>query len=108
METSVNLDGDQDGISAGSTSVVANVPGNETLFTALEANPLRVKAIIFNDTSKDLLVKYGAAVGEDDWTERLEQDDSLVIASYKGIVTVKNINLGGPPSGKVRITDITP
>lgn len=96
------------GSGGGNNSVVSEAAGSNIAFTIKDANSDRVEIIIFNDTNKMLLVKFGDAVAEGSFSEKVGQDESITTGSYKGKITAKNIDQGGAASGTVHITEITP
>lgn len=66
-----------------STSVVTSVNDTASSTTLLSSSPLRLEAIIQNDSSSTLYVKFGATASSTDYSVKLYQDD-ILRTSYTG------------------------
>ena len=101
------------GLSLGTITVSANkgassspisVPSTLTSVELLAADPTRVEAIIHNDSTEKLYVKFGAGATTSSYTIMLDADESLIIDRYVGVVH----GVWGVVNGSAKVTDVTP
>lgn len=91
-------------LAPGGTGTTSNVAGSASSVTLLTANTARIGATIFNDSTEDLLVKFGATASSTSFTVKLAQDDYYEVpANYIGIID----GIWGAATGSARITEIT-
>jgi len=86
------------------TGTTSNVAGSATNVTLLAANAARIGATIFNDSTAELLVKFGATASSTSFTVKLALDGYLEVpANYTGIID----GIWGSATGSARVTEIT-
>ena len=91
------------GSSQGATSVVTSVSASVTSVELLASESTRIEAIIENDSTSDLYIKYGTGASVTSYTKKLLQGDAIVINTYTGVVSGIWISA----TGFARITQIT-
>lgn len=87
------------------TATVSAVTAGTSVVTLLAANANRKALIIFNDSGRNIYIKFGTAASATDFTIRMADNSvyELPLPIYTGILTV--ITAAG--SGPVRITEQT-
>lgn len=86
------------------TGTTSNVAGSATSVTILAANVARIGAVIFNDSTADLRVKFGTTASSTSFTVKLSQDATLEVpANYTGIID----GIWDTATGNARVTEIT-
>ena len=88
----------------GTTSSVTSVPSSASSVQLLASDPLRVEAIIYNDSTEKLYIKLGVTATTSDYTIVLDADESLVVDRYTGIVH----GVWASVNGSAKITNVTP
>ena len=94
------------GYSSLTTASVTSVAGSITAVTLLNSNTNRDQAIIVNDSSSILYVKYGTAATSALYTYKLVANATLELPQpiYTGIIT----GIWATATGAARITEVTP
>jgi hypothetical protein len=87
------------------TSSLTNVSQSAASVTLLAANAARVEAVVFNDGTKDLLVKLGATASASSFTFLVAKGGHVVVDRYTGIIDGIWTAAGG---GAARVTELTP
>ncbi len=86
------------------TGTPSNVAGSATSVTLLAANANRIGATIFNDSTADLFVKFGATASTTSFTVKMTQDAFFEVpANYTGIID----GIWASATGAARVTEIT-
>lgn len=85
------------------TATLANVSGSASSVTLLASNAARLKAIIANDSTAILYVKFGSSATSTSWTFKLQADESVPIDTYTGIIT----GIWASATGAARVTELT-
>ena len=88
----------------GGTSSVTSVAGSASSVQLLVAETDRIEAIIENDSTTDLYIKFGAGATSSSYTKKLEPGDALVVNSYTGVIH----GVWASATGNARITEVTP
>jgi len=85
------------------TGTTSNVAGSASNVTLLAANTARIGALIFNDSTADLYVKFGATASTTSFTVKMIQDAYLEVpANYTGIID----GVWGSATGFARVTEV--
>lgn len=93
-------------IAPATTATLTSLPRAATTALALAANPLRKGFVLFNDTTVNCFITFGATATTTAWTTRIpggsvyEKEDT----SYTGPVSVIWANAG---AGTLKVTDLT-
>lgn len=87
----------------GATSAVASVASSAANVTVLASNANRLRAWLFNDSTSDVYVKYGAVATNASFTKLLAPGEFHVIEGYTGIVDAIWI----AATGNMRTTELT-
>lgn len=87
----------------GATSAVASVGSSAANVTVLASNANRLRAWLFNDSTSDVYVKYGAVATNASFTKLLAPGEFHVIEGYTGIVEAIWI----AANGNMRTTELT-
>lgn len=66
------------------SAAITRVNDAATNQTILAANDSRVRAIIFNDSTEILYLKYGTTATSTDFTHKLQPGDTVFIDDYRG------------------------
>lgn len=88
------------------TATLANVAGSASSVTLLAANVSRLGAVIMNDSTATLYVKYGATASSTSFTYLVAAGATLELptnAIYTGIIT----GIWTSATGNARITELT-
>lgn len=86
------------------TGTHANVAGSASSVTLLAANPSRLGAAIFNDSTADLYVKLGATASATSFTIKLDQDGYYEVPfQYTGVID----GIWGSATGAARVVEFT-
>lgn len=92
------------GSSASDTATLSNVTGATSSTTLLAANTSRLGAIIFNDSTARLFVKFGSTASDTSFTVRLDPLEYYEVPfSYRGIIT----GIWSDALGAARMTELT-
>jgi hypothetical protein len=93
-------------VSANKGANVANtvVASSATDVLLLAAEPSRVEAVIENNSTEDLYVKYGTGATTSSFTKKLLPGDAIVVTSYVGVVH----GVWSAVNGDAQITEVTP
>lgn len=84
------------------TATLANVAGSAVSVTLLAANPERIGALIVNDSTETLYVKYGATASATSYTTKLgPQQQHEVRPGYTGLLD----GLWTAAAGAARVTE---
>jgi hypothetical protein len=86
------------------TSVTSTVAASATSVTLLAANSNRVEAIVWNDSTAILRVKFGATASSTDYTVLLNENEAVIVDTYTGILD----GIWDSATGNARITELTP
>ena len=102
----VDLGADNDvfvrcGAAAAALTTAADAASSATL---LASNTARISALIVNDSTEILYLKYGATATNDDWNVKLEAGESIRETDWNG--RIDGI-WAANASGKARITEFT-
>jgi len=91
---------------APATATLSNVAASITSVTLLASNTSRVGAMIFNDSSAVLYVKFGSSASSTSFVVRLNSNAyyELPAPCYTGIVT----GIWASATGSARVTETTP
>jgi hypothetical protein len=88
------------------TASISNVASSATSVTLLAANAARLGAVISNDSTANLFIKFGATASATSFTAKLLPDDVFVIDSlllYKGVID----GIWSSANGFARVTELT-
>lgn len=90
-----------------SEGVPVSLAASEAAFELLPSNGGRIEFIVYNDTNKDLLIRFGTDnVTEILWSEKLLPEESISNDNFIGRVSAKNLEGGAPPTGSVKVTEL--
>lgn len=87
----------------GSTNTVTSVAGSASSVTILSSNTTRKEAIIVNDSSAVLYVKFGTTASSTDYTYQLQAGDTLIEDKYTNRID----GVWSAAVGSARVTEIT-
>lgn len=79
-----DVNGNQKVTLSGTAATVAQVASSATSVTLLAANTSRREAIIFNDSTQVLYIKYGTTASATSYTAQLGTGDTLIEDKYTG------------------------
>ena len=88
------------------TATLSNVASSATSVTVLAANAARLGAVIFNDSTAVLRLKFGATASATSFTQKLNPGDTYTIDSlqlYKGVLD----GIWESANGFARVTELT-
>ena len=88
------------------TATLSNVPGSASSVTLLALNTARLSAVIYNDSTAILYVKFGSTASTTSYTYQLQANMTLElmqIPMYTGIIT----GIWASATGSARVTEIT-
>lgn len=88
------------------TSTLSNVSASASSVTVLALNTARKSAIIYNDSTVGVYLKFGSAASATSFTYRLETKRTLIvdgIPAYTGIIT----GIWDSATGTARVTELT-
>lgn len=93
------------GTTAATTGTHANVAGSASNVTLIAANSSRKNAIIFNDSSAPLYVKFGATASNTDFALKLFPNETWEMGAnlYTGIID----GIWDSATGNARVTEWT-
>jgi hypothetical protein len=86
------------------TATLTTQADQDSNATLLAANTARLAALIVNDSTEILYIKYGATATADDWNVRLYANEERLESVYNGRIDGIWAAAG---SGKARITEFT-
>ncbi|HWA29098.1 MAG TPA: hypothetical protein VG734_25840 [Lacunisphaera sp.] len=88
-----------------STGALSNVPSSATSGTMLASNPARRGAIVHNDSTATLYLKYGATASTNSYTVKILPDQSweMPLPAYTGIID----GIWSAANGNARVTELT-
>lgn len=87
------------------TSALSNVASSATSVTLLSANAARKQAIIVNDSTQVLYVKFGTTASATSYTYKLAAGDTLELP--RPIYTGRIDGIWASANGNARVTEIT-
>ena len=88
------------------TATLSNVAGSASSVTLLALNTARLSAVIYNDSTAILYVKFGSTASTTSYTYQLQANMTLElmqIPMYTGIIT----GIWASATGSARVTEIT-
>lgn len=87
----------------GATGTLSNVSGSATSVTLLASNAARRQAVIVNDSSAVLYVKFGTTASTTSYTYRLDPYDTLEVENYTGRID----GIWASATGAARVTEVS-
>lgn len=88
----------------GAVSSVSSVASTTSDVLILAANSSRVEAVVQNNSTADLYLKYGTAASSSSFTIKLSPDDAVIVNSYTGVIH----GAWSAVNGDAVVTEVTP
>lgn len=88
----------------GATPTTANVGASAASVTVLAANANRMRAWLYNDSTSNCYIKYGAAASNASFTKLLLPNEFFTVDGYTGIIDA----IWAVAAGNMRVTEVTP
>lgn len=89
------------------TSTLANVSSSATTVTVLAANALRKGAVIVNDSTQILYLKFGATASATSYTYKLGGGETLEIPGANVLYTGIIDGIWASANGNARVTELS-
>jgi len=90
----------------GLTATLSNVGDSATNVTVLASNASRKSAVIVNDSSAVLYLKFGATASATSFTYKLQADDTVIIDSQNLYTGVIDGIWASDAGGSARVTEL--
>lgn len=87
----------------GATGTLTNVSGSASSVTLLASNASRRQAVIVNDSSAVLYIKFGTTASTTSYTYRLDPYDTLEVENYTGRID----GIWASAAGYARVTEVS-
>lgn len=92
--------------SVATTSTLSNVASSATSVTLLALNTARLAAVIYNDSTQVLYVKFGATASETSYTYQLPSGGALELPNFP-VYTGRIDGIWASANGNARVTEVT-